>query len=69
MARGAGGAERQSAGRVGSASADPGAGGSLALRRDVVDLMLAHARRALPNECCGLLIGDADVIDRARTAT
>ena len=26
--------------------------------------MLAHAREALPNECCGLLIGGAALIDR-----
>ena len=29
---------------------------ALAIRRAVVDVMVADARRALPNECCGLLL-------------
>ena len=31
----------------------------------VVDAMTAHARRELPRECCGLLIGTPDLIDEA----
>ena len=37
----------------------------MAIRRAAVDLIRAHARESLPNECCGLLIGDPAVIDRA----
>ena len=44
------------------------AAGELAIQRAAVDVMLADARRALPNECCGLLIGDAAVIERALPA-
>ena len=29
----------------------------LALPRSILDAMIAHARRDLPNECCGLLAG------------
>lgn len=63
MARGAGGPERRSAEGV----APAGAGG-VAIRRAAIDLMLAEAASALPNECCGLLIGDAELIDRAAPA-
>ena len=38
---------------------------ALAIRGAAVDVMLADARRALPNECCGLLIGVAGRIERA----
>lgn len=38
------------------------------IRRAVVDAMRAHARAALPNECCGLLIGSPGVIRRAAPA-
>lgn len=44
------------------------AAGELAIRRAAVDVMLADARRALPNECCGLLIGAAARIERAAPA-
>ena len=46
-------------------SAATAAGGLLRIRRAAVDVMLADARRALPNECCGLLIGAAASIERA----
>lgn len=55
-------------GRVAPAAAAGAAAGSLVIRRTAVDVMLADARRALPNECCGLLIGNAVVIDRAAPA-
>ena len=58
MALGAGGPNRQSARRVAPA-------GAVAIRRAAVDSMHAHAREVLPNECCGLLIGNPAVIDRA----
>ena len=35
----------------------PAAGGVVRLSRTVRGAVLDHARRALPNECCGLLIG------------
>ena len=35
----------------------PAAGGVVRLPPTVRDAVLDHARRALPNECCGLLIG------------
>ena len=65
MARGTGGSDRRQTGRVVSAAA---AATVLAIRRAAVDAMLADARRALPNECCGLLIGDAALIARAAPA-
>ena len=65
MARGTGGPERRSAGRVAPAGAATTAAGELTIRRAAVEVMLAAARRALPNECCGLLIGDAARIERA----
>jgi proteasome lid subunit RPN8/RPN11 len=33
------------------------------VRRRVIDAVVAHAVRAVPNECCGLLIGCRDEID------
>ena len=44
------------------------AAAAVAIRRAAVDVMLADARRALPNECCGLLIGTAAGIERAMPA-
>ena len=44
------------------------AAAGVAIRRAAVDVMLADARRALPNECCGLLIGAAACIERAMPA-
>ncbi len=35
----------------------PGAGGVVRMTRAVRDAVLGHARRTLPYECCGLLIG------------
>ena len=61
MALGAGGPDRQSAGRVAPA-------GAVAIRSTAVELMRAHAREVLPHECCGLLIGAAALIDRAAPA-
>ena len=37
--------------------ARPSAGGAVRMTRAVRDAVLDHARRALPDECCGLLIG------------
>lgn len=31
----------------------------------VLDAIVAHARREAPNECCGLLVGAANVVERA----
>ena len=53
-------------GLLAGAAARPAAG--LGIRRTAVDLMHAHAREALPHECCGLLIGDSVLIDRAAPA-
>ena len=39
--------------------ARPAAGGAVRMTRAVRDAVLDHARRALPDECCGLLIGTA----------
>ncbi len=63
MACEARGPERKPADRI--VSAATAAGGLLRIRRAAVDVMLADARRALPNECCGLLIGAAASIERA----
>jgi len=41
---------------------------SVRLSRAVWQAMAEHARRAMPNECCGLLIGAADRVDRAMAA-
>ena len=39
------------------------------VRRDVVEVIAAHARRESPRECCGLLIGTAfEVIEAIATA-
>jgi proteasome lid subunit RPN8/RPN11 len=32
------------------------------IRRDVIEAVIAHARREAPNECCGLLLGGRDEI-------
>jgi len=31
----------------------------------VLEAIVAHARREAPNECCGLLVGAGNVVDRA----
>lgn len=38
------------------------------IRHAVLDDILAHARAASPNECCGLLIGTADLIETSERA-
>lgn len=38
----------------------------LAIPRDVAEAMLAHARRELPNEACGILAGRLDGPDTGR---
>src|SRR4029453_13621411 len=38
------------------------------IRRPVIDAVIAHARRELPNECCGLLLGPSDQIDESYPA-
>ena len=38
------------------------------IRRSVVDAILDHARLEAPNECCGLLIGSAAIVERANAA-
>ena len=35
------------------------------LRRTAHDAIVAHARAALPLECCGLLVGTADTVEEA----
>jgi proteasome lid subunit RPN8/RPN11 len=35
------------------------------VRRAALDAVVAHARRAAPHECCGLLIGSGSRIDEA----
>jgi len=37
----------------------------LNVRQAVLDEMAAHARDEMPLECCGLLLGDGDVVDTA----
>ena len=38
---------------------------AIEIRRSVLDDLVAHAREEAPNECCGVLIGSAQRIDRA----
>jgi len=38
------------------------------IRQDALDRIVAHAVEDLPNECCGLLIGSADVVEDAARA-
>ena len=38
------------------------------IRKSVVDMILDHARREAPNECCGLLLGTQSLIEQARPA-
>ena len=45
------------------ASPAPRSVATLRIAPPVIDAMLSHARRELPNECCGLLIGRGDAID------
>ena len=47
---------------------ESGSGPSVEIAWSVIDAMLAHARDALPNECCGLLVGTETRIGRAERA-
>ena len=47
---------------------DPDRPRLLTITAGVVDAMLQHARSELPNECCGLLIGAADRVERVARA-
>jgi proteasome lid subunit RPN8/RPN11 len=38
------------------------------IRQDVLTKIVAHAMEDLPNECCGLLIGTADIVEDASRA-
>jgi proteasome lid subunit RPN8/RPN11 len=38
------------------------------IRQDVIARIVAHAVEELPNECCGLLIGSADIVEDAARA-
>lgn len=38
------------------------------IRQEVIDDVVAHARRETPNECCGLLLGFSDEIEEAYPA-
>jgi proteasome lid subunit RPN8/RPN11 len=38
------------------------------IRQAVIDAVIAHATRAVPNECCGLLLGSTHVIDESYPA-
>ena len=38
------------------------------ITKEVFDAIVAHAREALPDECCGLLIGTTASIERAHRA-
>jgi len=33
-------------------------------RQEQIDFILAHARQAHPEECCGLIVGQDDVVER-----
>ena len=38
------------------------------IRKEILDQIVAHAVEDLPNECCGLLLGTADIIEDAARA-
>jgi proteasome lid subunit RPN8/RPN11 len=38
------------------------------IRQTVIDEVVAHAQREVPNECCGLLLGSDDQIDESYPA-
>jgi proteasome lid subunit RPN8/RPN11 len=38
------------------------------IRQDVIDEVIAHAKREDPHECCGLLLGSGDEIDESYPA-
>jgi proteasome lid subunit RPN8/RPN11 len=35
------------------------------VKADVLDMIVRHARIMAPNECCGVLIGEADAVEEA----
>lgn len=39
------------------------------IRRDVLEFIVAHARRDAPRECCGLLVGDHEEVTEAVAVT
>ena len=39
------------------------------VQRTVLDAIVAHARRESPKECCGLLLGDGEIVVEAVAAT
>jgi desampylase len=41
---------------------------SISIAESAIDAMVAHARRDLPHECCGLLVGTADNVDASVAA-
>ena len=38
------------------------------IRKEILDQIVAHAVEDLPNECCGLLLGTAGIIEDAARA-
>jgi [CysO sulfur-carrier protein]-S-L-cysteine hydrolase len=38
------------------------------IRKEILDQIVAHAVEDLPNECCGLLLGTAEIIEDAARA-
>ena len=56
----------QTRGRLRSQDSEPVS--SIQIRQAVLEQMLAHARAEVPQECCGLLIGTADRVERAARA-
>jgi proteasome lid subunit RPN8/RPN11 len=38
------------------------------IRQEVIEDVVAHAKREVPNECCGLLLGFSDEIDESYPA-
>ena len=56
----------QTRGRLRSQDSEPVS--SVQIRQAVLEQMLAHARDEVPQECCGLLIGTADRVERAARA-
>ena len=58
--------ERPAAPPAGRGFDDTAPGGTtLRIRRDAVDEIVAHARDAFPDECCGLLVGTPESVECA----
>jgi proteasome lid subunit RPN8/RPN11 len=51
--------------RRGSLTAGGTTGASFRVRAEALSAIANHAREEFPNECCGLLVGTADLIDEA----